>query len=268
MVFPPSPKQLCGPRALLVELPAPTENSRGNLPDQRVRRELCRTLMPERGRLELLSTMRVSISFPVVVISTDVTMPSCRMGGIFFASFGSLRSWWDWEKKRDVIKSPRICERKSCRSAQEGERGPGLPVYRGSDNRSLEYDASGPDYVRFLLEELLPEALAGYRISPDPARRAIAGISSGGHCALNVAWERPDAFGKVLTHCGSFVGIRGGRGVSGGRWRNPCACSCKAANTISTSCMGTGCWPTARWRRRWPIGDMSTAWWSGKGDIR
>jgi len=93
---------------------------------------------------------------------------------------------------------------------EPGEQGPGLPVYGGPGNRSVEYDASGPDYVRFLLDELLPEALAGYRVSNDPARRAIAGISSGGHCAFNAAWERPDAFGKVLTHCGSFVAIRGG----------------------------------------------------------
>ncbi|MGO4377066.1 alpha/beta hydrolase [Pseudoduganella sp. RAF19] len=91
-----------------------------------------------------------------------------------------------------------------------GERGPGLPVYGGSDNRSIEYDAQGDTYVRFLLEELLPEATEGYRISSDPAQRGLAGISSGGVCAFNAAWERPDAFGKVLSHCGSFVDIRGG----------------------------------------------------------
>lgn len=94
--------------------------------------------------------------------------------------------------------------------AEPGEQGPGLPVYGGSGNRSVEYDATGDAYVRFLLEELLPEALAGYRVSADPEQRAIAGISSGGHCAFNAAWERPDVFGKVLTHCGSFVDIRGG----------------------------------------------------------
>ena len=98
---------------------------------------------------------------------------------------------------------------------EPGERGPGLPVYGGRDNRSLEYDALGPDYARYLLEELLPEALAGYRVAQSPERRAIAGISSGGHCAFNAAWERPEAFGKVLTHCGSFVDIRGGHAWPG-----------------------------------------------------
>ncbi len=90
-----------------------------------------------------------------------------------------------------------------------GATGPGLPIYGGSDNRSLEYDSMGDAYVRFLLEELLPEATAGLCISSDPSQRAIVGLSSGGACAFNAAWERPDAFGKVVSHCGSFVDIRG-----------------------------------------------------------
>ena len=35
-------------------------------------------------------------------------------------------------------------------------------------------------------------------------------MSSGGICAWTVAWERPDQFGKVLSHIGSFTNIRGG----------------------------------------------------------
>lgn len=93
---------------------------------------------------------------------------------------------------------------------EPGEQGPGLPIYGGSDNRSVEYDAQGERYARFLIDELLPEATAGLNVASDPARRAIAGISSGGVCAFNAAWERPDAFGKVMSHCGSFVDIRGG----------------------------------------------------------
>lgn len=77
-------------------------------------------------------------------------------------------------------------------------------------NRSLEYDSLGDNYVRFLLEELLPAALEGLNVSTDPARRAICGMSSGGICAFNAAWERPDAFGKVISHVGSFTNIRGG----------------------------------------------------------
>lgn len=93
---------------------------------------------------------------------------------------------------------------------EPGARGPGLPVYGGNDNRSIEYDRLGDDYARFLLEELLPHATQGLRITSDPARRAICGLSSGGICAFNVAWERPQAFGAVISHCGSFVDLRGG----------------------------------------------------------
>jgi enterochelin esterase-like enzyme len=93
---------------------------------------------------------------------------------------------------------------------EPGARGPGLPVYGGNDNRSVEYDRPGDDYARFLIDELLPIATRGLRVATDPARRAICGLSSGGHAALNAAFERPDAFGNVISHCGSFTNIRGG----------------------------------------------------------
>jgi enterochelin esterase-like enzyme/sugar lactone lactonase YvrE len=77
-------------------------------------------------------------------------------------------------------------------------------------NRSFEYDSLGDRYVRFLVEELLPVATAGLTISSRPEDRAICGISSGGICAFTAAWERPDQFGKVMSHIGSFTNIRGG----------------------------------------------------------
>ncbi|MBL8890802.1 MAG: esterase family protein [Planctomycetaceae bacterium] len=89
-----------------------------------------------------------------------------------------------------------------------------LPEKRGwrpePENRSFEYDSLGDSYAKFLLEELLPGIEQHYTISPDPQHRAIGGISSGGICAFTVAWERPESFGKVLSHVGSFVDIRGG----------------------------------------------------------
>lgn len=97
---------------------------------------------------------------------------------------------------------------------QPGDRGPGLPIYGGSDNRSLEYDATGDAYARFLAEELLPEALQDLNVSDAAEQRAICGLSSGGHCALNAAVERPDLFGRVVSHCGSFVDIRGGHALA------------------------------------------------------
>lgn len=77
-------------------------------------------------------------------------------------------------------------------------------------NRSFEYDSLGDTYARFLLQELLPDVATRYNISNDPNDRAIAGASSGGICAFNVAWQRPEAFRRVLSTIGTFVGLRGG----------------------------------------------------------
>lgn len=77
-------------------------------------------------------------------------------------------------------------------------------------NRSFEYDTLSDQYVRFLLEEILAEVGKQYDISDKPQHRAICGNSSGGICAFTAAWERPDSFGKVVSHIGSFTNIRGG----------------------------------------------------------
>ena len=81
--------------------------------------------------------------------------------------------------------------------------------WRGN-NRSFEYDTLSDQYSRFLLEEILPEVGKRVRLSDRREDRAICGISSGGICAFTVAWERSDAFSKVLSHVGSFTNIRGG----------------------------------------------------------
>ncbi|MCP5518794.1 MAG: SMP-30/gluconolactonase/LRE family protein [Verrucomicrobiales bacterium] len=93
-----------------------------------------------------------------------------------------------------------------------GDDGPAAGGWGSRNNRSLEYDSLGDAYARFLLDELLPWVVNHWNlnVSSDPRRRAICGMSSGGICAWTAAWERPDAFGKVLSHIGSFVNIRGG----------------------------------------------------------
>ena len=83
-------------------------------------------------------------------------------------------------------------------------------------NRSLEYDGLGPDYARFLLEELLPAVERQHtqdgraiRLSRDGNDRAIGGSSSGAVCAFTVAWERPEEFSKVFSAIGTYIGMRG-----------------------------------------------------------
>jgi len=87
---------------------------------------------------------------------------------------------------------------------------PRKPDHHPDIQRSIEYDSLNDQYTRFLINELLPEALKGLNISQDPRNRAAVGFSSGGICAWSLAWFRPDLFGNVLSHCGSFVDIRGG----------------------------------------------------------
>jgi len=81
---------------------------------------------------------------------------------------------------------------------------------KARSNRSFEYDTLSPQYATFLEKEILPEVAKTHNISKNAKDRAICGISSGGICAFTVAWERPDLFGKVLSHVGSFTNIRGG----------------------------------------------------------
>jgi sugar lactone lactonase YvrE/enterochelin esterase-like enzyme len=83
-----------------------------------------------------------------------------------------------------------------------------LPRY----NRSFEYDDISDRYARFLIEEMIPyvESTHRVKISPDANDRGICGASSGGICALVAAWNRPDAFRRVYSMIGTYVGLRGG----------------------------------------------------------
>jgi enterochelin esterase family protein len=90
----------------------------------------------------------------------------------------------------------------------KGKDSKGKPL--GKSNRSFEYDSVTDLYPKFLLEEMIPLAESkGVRFSKDPLRRGIAGASSGGICAFNAAWQRPESFSKVFTTIGSFTNIRG-----------------------------------------------------------
>jgi gluconolactonase len=79
-------------------------------------------------------------------------------------------------------------------------------------NRSFEYDTPDDRYVRFLLEEALPyvEKTYNLNLTRDGNSRAICGSSSGGICAFNAAWQRPNEFRRVISTIGSFTQLHGG----------------------------------------------------------
>jgi enterochelin esterase family protein len=77
---------------------------------------------------------------------------------------------------------------------------------QGSE-RGLEYDTMSGVYAEFVENEVLPpvETQAHVKLTKDPDGRATMGGSSGGACALIMAWYHPELYHRVLTYSGTFV---------------------------------------------------------------
>jgi iron(III)-enterobactin esterase len=77
---------------------------------------------------------------------------------------------------------------------------------QGSE-RGLEYDTMSGVYAEFVESEVLPlaETQAHVKLTKDPDGRATMGGSSGGSCALIMAWHHPELYHRVLTYSGTFV---------------------------------------------------------------
>ena len=110
--------------------------------------------------------------------------------------------------------------------------------------RSTLYDTVSDRYVRFLRDEVLAEVEANYNIRKDAYSRAITGLSSGGICSFNAAWQMPDQFSRVISWIGSFTSIQWkedpdhprrrpglSRKSSARSQTQPCASGCKTART-------------------------------------
>jgi enterochelin esterase family protein len=77
---------------------------------------------------------------------------------------------------------------------------------QGSE-RGLEYDTMLPRYAEFVETEVLPRVEERYhvRLTKNPEGRATMGGSSGGSCALIMAWYHPELYHRVLTYSGTYV---------------------------------------------------------------
>ncbi|MEX0936879.1 MAG: alpha/beta hydrolase-fold protein [Pirellulales bacterium] len=73
--------------------------------------------------------------------------------------------------------------------------------------RGLEYDTMSGLYAEFVETEVLPlvESKCDVTLTKDPDGRATMGNSSGGACAMIMAWYRPDLYRRVLSYSGTFV---------------------------------------------------------------
>jgi enterochelin esterase-like enzyme len=88
----------------------------------------------------------------------------------------------------------------------------GISISNGSGDaqgseRGLEYDTMSGLYAEFVEKEVLPlvEKQAGVKLTKDPEGRATMGGSSGGSCALIMAWYHPELYHRVLTYSGTYV---------------------------------------------------------------
>jgi iron(III)-enterobactin esterase len=77
---------------------------------------------------------------------------------------------------------------------------------QGSE-RGLEYDTMSGTYAEFVEKEVLPlvESKAHVKLTKDPDGRAAMGYSSGGACALIMAWYHPEWYHRALAFSGTFV---------------------------------------------------------------
>src|SRR5882724_7605607 len=80
--------------------------------------------------------------------------------------------------------------------------------------RSTLYDTVSDRYAHFLRDEILADVEAKYNIRKDAYSRAITGLSSGGICSFNAAWQMPDQFSRVISWIGSFTSIQWKEGPS------------------------------------------------------
>ena len=77
---------------------------------------------------------------------------------------------------------------------------------QGSE-RGLEYDTMSGRYAEFVEQEVLPlvESKYNVKLTKDPEGRATMGGSSGGSCALIMAWYHPELYHRVLTYSGTYI---------------------------------------------------------------
>jgi enterochelin esterase family protein len=92
---------------------------------------------------------------------------------------------------------------------------------QGSE-RGLEYDTMSGRYAEFVETEVLPlvEKQYNVKLTKDPEGRATMGGSSGGSCALIMAWYHPELYHRVLTYSGTYVNQQWPPNpeTSGGAW--------------------------------------------------
>ncbi len=85
------------------------------------------------------------------------------------------------------------------------------------ENRSVDYNppgtsfqdkaSAGDKYLKFVIDELMPEIKKRYAVKTGPESTGLGGSSFGGNAALYAAMKRPDVFSRVLIESPAlFIG--------------------------------------------------------------
>jgi enterochelin esterase family protein len=77
-------------------------------------------------------------------------------------------------------------------------------------DRNREYMAL-PQHAAFVVDEVLPHAIAEFHMSTRPADRVLAGASLGAVASVSTAWRRPGVFDTLILLSGTFITATGGR---------------------------------------------------------
>jgi enterochelin esterase family protein len=88
-----------------------------------------------------------------------------------------------------------------------------LMIDDGAGTARLADLANHAQFLRLVVERLLPWLHAGWRVTADARRTIVTGSSAGGLAAAYVAFKHPDIFGNVLSQSGAFW--RGNEGSGG-----------------------------------------------------
>jgi enterochelin esterase family protein len=90
-----------------------------------------------------------------------------------------------------------------------GDIPPVVAVFIDPVDRNFEYWANA-EYMRLVVEELLPFIRESYSITSDPAKTAVMGASLGGAISLFISVSHPDIFGNCGSQSGAFA-LDGGK---------------------------------------------------------
>lgn len=74
--------------------------------------------------------------------------------------------------------------------------------------RSLLYDSVNDHYNKMVFGEIYPKVETMYKLRKDGYSTGTCGQSSGGICAFNQAWFRPEQVSRVISRIGTFTSIQ------------------------------------------------------------